>query len=209
MVCIDVGHLNTFKEFITIKQISTQNKKKLWFKYEQNQIQCPIQYKRPICLVTSWYTDVSESHICILTPFPLPTESHMFLGQYNIPPSSSSLTFQKPENKYYWYLPVICMLTTRGTWRRDDNSSRSSIDVLGWTWNERDFSSGLSNLIIYHNRYFFLSKSKQNELSDIYIVLTSPPWLLMVLYVPTNTLSATVWRKTSTPRTSVTISSVS
>lgn len=82
-------------------------------------------------------------------------------------PSSSSLTFQKPENKYYWYLPVFCMLTTRGTWRRDDNSSRSSIDVLGWTWNERDFSSGLSNFIISHNRYSssYLNPNKMNSLT--------------------------------------------
>lgn len=138
---------------------------------EPNSMPYPIQetnMPRHLSMGDSWYTDVSESHICILTPFPLPTESHMFLGQYNIPPSSSSLTFQKPENKYYWYLPVFCMLTTRGTWRRDDNSSRSSIDVLGWTWNECDFSSELSNFIISHHRYSspYLNPNKMNSLTS-------------------------------------------
>ena len=38
---------------------------------------------------------------------------------------------------------------------------------------------------------------------------TIPPWLERDMYEPTRTLSAIVWRKTSTPRTSAMISSVS
>lgn len=38
---------------------------------------------------------------------------------------------------------------------------------------------------------------------------TMPPWFERAIYEPTSTLSAIVWRNTSTPRTSAIISSVS
>lgn len=42
---------------------------------------------------------------------------------------------------WFWYICnfhtflLYIRLTTRGTCRREDNSSRSSMDVLGWTYN--------------------------------------------------------------------------
>lgn len=59
--------------------------------------------------------------------------------------------------------PRFTLPATRGTCRREESSSWSRIEVLGWT---------------------------------------IPPWFERAMYEPVRTLSATVWRKTSTPRTS-------
>jgi len=67
-------------------------------------------------------------------------------------------------------LPRFTVPATSGTCSREESSSSSSMEVLGWT---------------------------------------RPPWLVNVAYDPTSTLPASVWRNTSTPSTSATISSVS